>query len=326
VRKLIVQIPCLNEEQTLPITLADIPRQVPGFDVVEVLIIDDGSTDRTVEVAREAGADHILSLPQNRGLAMAFTAGLDESVRQGADVIVHTDADNQYAGSSIPDLVEPIVDGRADLVVGVRPIEQIEEFSFLKKRLQRLGSWVVRRLSSTDVADVTSGFRAYSRDAALRLTVVSEFTYTHETLIQAGRTGMAVVQVPVRVNAQTRPSRLFRSVPQYIRRSLDTIVRIYTVYQPFRIFSGIGLTLLAGALLLGLRYLYFVQLGQGKGHVQSVILAGMLATLGFQAVIVGLLADLIGANRKLLQENLYRVRKLELAGGEAKSKRQPPGD
>ena len=311
-KKLIVQIPCLNEEETIAETIADIPREVPGIDCVEVLVIDDGSTDRTVEVAREAGADHVVSFTQNRGLAAAFMAGLEESVHRGADVIVHTDADNQYAGSSIPDLVRPIVENEADLVVGVRPIEEMEEFSWLKKRLQRLGSWVVQRLSNTTVADVTSGFRAYSREAALRLTVVSEFTYTHETLIQAGRSGIAVAQAPVKVNPKTRPSRLFKSIPQYVRRSLDTIFRIYAVYQPFRVFTGLGLAFFLAGILLGLRYLYFVHIGQGKGHVQSVMLAGVLLILGFQAAIVGLLADLIGANRKLLQEALYRVRRLEL--------------
>lgn len=310
--KLMVQIPCLNEEAHIAATIADIPREVPGFEAVEVLIIDDGSTDHTAQAARQAGADHVVSFPHNRGLAAAFMAGLEESLRLGADVIVHTDADNQYAGASIPDLVRPILDRRADLVVGVRPIEQIEEFSWVKKRLQRLGSWVVRKLSHTEVADVTSGFRAYSREAALRLTVVSEFTYTHETLIQAGRSGIAVEQVPIAVNPATRPSRLFKGIPQYVRRSLGTIFRVYAVYQPFRLFTGIGLALFTAGVLLGIRYVYFVSIGHGRGHVQSVILAGVLMTLGFQAGILGLLADLIGANRKLLQEVLYRVRKLEL--------------
>jgi glycosyltransferase involved in cell wall biosynthesis len=323
-----VQIPCLNEEDQIAATLADIPRQVDGFDVVEVLIIDDGSTDGTVRAAREAGADHVLSFSHNRGLAAAFMAGLEQSLRLGADVIVHTDADNQYNGASIPDLVRPVVQGRADLVVGVRPIEMIEEFSWAKKRLQRLGSWVVRKLSSTEVADVTSGFRAYSREAALRLTVVSEFTYTHETLIQAGRSGMAVTQVPIGVNPATRPSRLFKGIPQYIRRSLDTIFRIYAVYQPFRLFTGIGAVLFFAGVMLGVRYLYFISIGRGQGHVQSVILAGVLMILGFQAGILGMLADLIGANRKLLQETLYRVRRMELetqrdAGAAAGDKPEP---
>ena len=310
-RKLIVQIPCLNEEQVIATTVAQIPRQVPGFDRVEVLIIDDGSTDRTVEVAQAAGADHIVRFPHNRGLALAFLSGLEHSVRLGADVIVHTDADNQYDASCIPALVKPILDGTADIVVGVRPIDDIPEFSWLKKRLQRAGSWLVRKLSNTRVEDVTSGFRAYSRDAALRLTVVSEFTYTHETLIQAGRSGMAVAQVPVRVNPKTRPSRLFRSIPQYIRRSVSTMLRVYAVYQPFKLFATMGAVLFAAGLALCVRYVYFVAIGQGKGHVQSVMLAGVLLILGFQSAVMGLLAELIGANRKLIQEILYRVRKAE---------------
>lgn len=312
--KLIVQIPCFNEEATIARTIADIPRQVPGFDCVEVLVVDDGSEDRTVEAARQAGAEHVVSFAQNRGLAAAFAAGLEASLQQGADAIVHTDADNQYRGDCIPALVAPIVAGQADIVVGVRPIVAHPEFSWAKKRLQRLGSWVVRRLSRTDVADVTSGFRAYNREAALRLTVLSDFTYTHETLIQAGRTGLAVAQVPIEVNLKTRPSRLFGSIPQYIGRSLATIMRVYAVYQPLRLFAGMGLALFAGGLLLGLRYLYLAGIGQGKGHVQSVVLAGVLVILGFQAAMLGLLADLIGANRKLLQETLYRVRRLETQG------------
>lgn len=310
-RKLIIQIPCLNEEQVIATTLAQIPRQVPGFDCVEVLIIDDGSTDRTVEVARAAGADHIVSFPHNRGLALAFLSGLEHSVRLGADVIVHTDADNQYDASCIPALVQPILNGSADLVVGVRPIDDIHEFSWLKKRLQRAGSWLVRKLSNTRVEDVTSGFRAYSRDAALRLTVVSEFTYTHETLIQAGRSGMAVAQVPIRVNPATRPSRLFKSIFQYIRRSVTTMLRVYAVYQPFKLFASMGAVLFAAGLALCVRYLYFVAIGQGRGHVQSVMIAGVLLILGFQSVVMGLLAELMGANRKLIQEVLYRVRKAE---------------
>jgi glycosyltransferase involved in cell wall biosynthesis len=322
VRKLIVQIPCLNEEQVIATTLAQIPRQVPGFDCVEVLIIDDGSTDRTVEVARCAGADHIISFSHNRGLALAFLSGLEHSVRLGADVIVHTDADNQYDASCIPALVQPILDGAADLVVGIRPIDDIQEFSWLKKRLQRAGSWLVRKLSDTRVEDVTSGFRAYSRDAALRLTVLSEFTYTHETLIQAGRSGMAVAQVPVRVNPKTRPSRLFRSIPQYIRRSVMTMLRVYAVYQPFKLFAGMGTILFAAGIALCVRYLYFVAIGQGRGHVQSVMLAGVLLILGFQSVVMGLLAELIGTNRKMIQEVLYRVRKAEANNG---GTRQGPG-
>jgi glycosyltransferase involved in cell wall biosynthesis len=314
VAKLIVQIPCFNEEKTLAATVADIPRQVPGFDVVEVLVIDDGSSDATVEVARKAGVEHVVRFAQNRGLAAAFAAGLEASLRHGATVIVHTDADNQYRGDCIPALVAPIVAGEADMVVGVRPIEDHPEFSWVKKRLQQLGSRVVRGLSRTSVADVTSGFRAYNREAALRLTVLSDFTYTHETLIQAGRTGLAVAQVPIQVNRKTRPSRLFKGMGQYITRSLGTMLRIYAVYQPLKLFATLGAALFGAGVVLGLRYLILARLGQGTGHVQSVMLAGVLMILGFQAVMLGLLADLIGANRKLLQDVVYRVRRLETAG------------
>ena len=307
--KLIVQIPCLNEEQTIAQTLADIPRRVPGIGEVEVLIVDDGSTDNTVAVAREAGADHVLSFPRNRGLAAAFSAGLEECLRLGADVIVHTDADNQYRGECIPSLVQPILEGTADIVVGVRPIEDIRDFSWTKKRLQRLGSWVVRKVSNTDVADVTSGFRAYSREAALRLTVVSAFTYTLETLIQAGRSGLAVCQVPVKTNPQTRPSRLFNSIPGYLWRSVKTIFRIYAVYEPLRFFALVGALFFLPGLALAIRFLYYYITQGGQGHVQSLVLAAVLMMLGVQVAVLGVLADLIGANRKLIQDTMYRLRR-----------------
>ncbi len=310
--KLIVQIPCLNEEQTLPQTIADIPREIEGIDTVEVLVIDDGSTDRTVEVARECGADHVISFAQNRGLAAAWSAGIDRALQLGADIIVNTDADNQYQGGSIPDLVRPIVEGRADMVVGARPIEDIEHFSWTKKRLQRLGSWLVRKVSATTISDATSGFRAYSRAAALRLSVVSAFTYTHETLIQAGRSGLAVTEVPIRTNPKTRESRLFKSIPEYIRRSVNTIVRIYALYEPMALFSTVGAVLGLAALALGVRYLYFVGIGEGKGHVQSVIVAAVLLMLAGQSYVLGMLADLIAANRKLIQDTRARVREMQL--------------
>ncbi|NLO05777.1 MAG: glycosyltransferase family 2 protein [candidate division WS1 bacterium] len=313
--KLIVQIPCLNEEETIPQTIADIPREIEGIDAVEVLVIDDGSSDATVEAARAAGADHVISFAQNRGLAAAWSAGIDAALRLGADVIVNTDADNQYAGSSIPDLVRPIVAGDADMVVGARPIDQIEEFSWMKKRLQRLGSWVVRKVSSTHISDATSGFRAYSRDAAIRLAVVSNFTYTHETLIQAGRTGLAVAEVPIGTNPKTRESRLFRSIPEYIRRSVGTILRIYALYEPLALFNLVAGILLAIGILLGIRYAYFMAIGEGTGHVQSVIVAALLLMLAAQAFALGLLADLIAANRKLIQDARSRLREVQFRDG-----------
>lgn len=311
--KLIVQIPCLNEEKTIAATIADIPREIEGIDAVEVLIVDDGSTDRTVEVACEAGADHVVSFPQNRGLAAAWTAGIDAALNLGADIIVNTDADNQYKGSSIPDLVRPIVRGEADMVVGARPIDQIEEFSWTKKRLQRLGSWVVRRVSNTGISDATSGFRAYSRDAAFELAVVSRFTYTHETLIQAGRTGLAVAEVPVGTNPKTRESRLFKSIPEYIRRSVNTILRIYSLYEPLAFFNAVAAIFFVLAAILSVRYLYFVYIGEGTGHVQSVIIAALLLMLAGQAFALGILADLIAANRKLIQDTRARVREMQSA-------------
>ena len=309
--KLIIQIPCFDEEQTLPQTLNELPGEITGVDIIEVLIIDDGSSDRTVEVAREHGVQHIVSFPRNRGLAYAFKAGLDACLRQGADVIVNTDGDNQYRGEDIRSLVQPIVAGEADMVVGDRRTDQIAEFSFLKKKLQKLGSAVVRQVSRTDVADTTSGFRAFSRDAALRLNLVSEFTYTIETIIQAGQRRMAVTSVPIRTNPKTRPSRLFRGIPQYIRRSVGTIVRIFMMYRPLTVFLWLGGVLSTAGLAVGLRFLYYFFTGGGSGHVQSVVLAAALVMIGVQITVMGLLADLIGANRKLVEDVLVRVKRLE---------------
>ena len=309
--KLLVQIPCLNEEATLPQTVADVPREIPGIDEVRVLVIDDGSTDRTVEVAQQCGVDHILSFTSNKGLATAFAAGLDMCLRLGADIIVHTDADNQYRGDDIPKLIRPILEGKADLVVGCRPIEDMEDFSWLKKRLQRLGSWVVRQVSATNVPDAASGFRAYSREAALRLNVVLDFTYTLETLIQAGRSDLTVAHVPIRANPKTRESRLFHGNLEYVLRSLNTILRIYVLYRPLRAFVTAGALLCLPALALAIRFLYFYLTGSGSGHVQSLMLAAVLMILGFQLGVFGMIADLLAANRKLSQDTLYRLRRLE---------------
>jgi len=312
--KLIIQIPCLNEEKQLPVTLADLPRDVPGFDTVEWLVIDDGSTDRTVEVARQHGVDHIVRLTTNKGLATAFQAGLDAALKLGADVIVNTDADNQYAASDIATLVEPIVAGDADMVIGDRQVMTIEHFSFLKKRLQRLGSWVVRQASGTTVPDATSGFRAYNREAALGLTVVSRFTYTLESLIQAGKSSLAVTHVPVGTNEQLRESRLFTSMWAYIRRNMVAIFRIYTSYHPLRVFTGLSLVVLLAALGAWSPFLWdWIANGDRSGHLQSVVLGGVLFMAAVQIFALGILADAIAAHRTVSQMALQRVRRLELA-------------
>jgi glycosyltransferase involved in cell wall biosynthesis len=311
--KLIVQIPCLNEEASLPETLRGIPRSIPGVDEVEVLVIDDGSTDRTSEVARENGADHILRFTKRKGLAQGFMAGLDACLRLGADVIVNTDADNQYPGHEIPRLIAPILAGSADLVIGDRSVGEIAHFSWTKRRLQRVGSWVVRKVSGTGVPDTTSGFRAMTREAALRINIVSEFTYTLESIIQAGKKRLAVAHLPVEVR-QTRPSRLFSSTWEYVKRSAATILRIYAMYEPFKVFILLGSVLLAGGVVLGLRYAYYhFWLGQLTGHLQSAIVSVLLLILGFQTLQWGIMADLIASNRKLIEDLLYRVRKMEAA-------------
>ena len=310
--KLIVQIPCLNEEDTLPRTVADIPRRIPGIDEVEILIVDDGSTDRTVEVAREAGVDHIIRHRNTKGLARTFRTGIDSCLRRGADIIVNTDGDNQYCGADIPKLIAPILEGRADIVVGDRQTHAIAHFSAFKKFLQKAGSAVVRRLSNTGVPDAVSGFRAISREAALQLNIVSPFSYTIEMLIQAGRKYMSVESVPVRTNAKTRDSRLFRSVPKFLERSLTTMVRMYSMYRPLKLFFAIGLLLsLAGAAPV-VRFLYFYFNGDGDGHVQSLILGGVLLIIGFMTFMIGLVADLINFNRQLVEITLEKVRRIEL--------------
>lgn len=305
---LIIQIPAYNEAETIGATLAALPRHVPGFSKVEWLLVDDGSRDDTVAAARAAGIDHVVSLSHNRGLASAFMAGLEASLKLGADVIVNTDADNQYDASGIPDLVRPICEGRAVMVVGERPIAQIREFSAIKRLLQKLGSAVVRFVSATDVPDAPSGFRAIHREAALQLYVFSNYTYTLETLIQAGRKNLPVTSVPVRVNPVARPSRLVRSVPGYVARSLLTIFRIFVLYKPFRFFFVIGTLFLLPGAAIGIRFLFAYFAGAGQGHVQSLILAAILIVLAFLTYAAGLVADLIAANRRLLEE--VRMRQL----------------
>ena len=309
--KVIVQIPCYNEEATLPQTLADIPRRIDGIDQVEVLVVDDGSSDDTAGAARRAGADHVVRHTRNRGLARAFRTGIDTSLALGADILVNTDADNQYAGSAIPELIRPILEGRADIVIGDRGTDRLPHFSRNKRLLQRLGSFVVRRLSGTSVPDAVSGFRALSRAAALRLNVVSSFSYTIEMLIQAGNERMAVASVPVPVNPQTRESRLFRSVPQFLLQSLRTMVRTYTMYKPLRVFTCLGLTLVLIGALPVTRFLIFFFQGQGGGHLQSLVLGGVLLVSGFVSLLVGVVADLIAVNRSLLEDLLEKVRRLE---------------
>ena len=311
--KLIVQIPCFNEEQTLPQTLADIPRAIPGVDEVEILIIDDGSSDRTVAVAHTLGVEHVVLHRSNKGLAHAFRSGLGAALAAGADIIVNTDGDNQYAGADIPKLIAPILEGRAEIVVGDRQTGKVPHFSRLKKRLQWLGSAVVRALSKTDVPDAVSGFRALSREAALNINIVSRFSYTIEMLIQAGRKGMAITSVPVATNPKTRDSRLFKSIPGFVARSVSTMLRMYAMYQPMRAFWYIGLALTGLGLLPILRFLYFYLFESGDGHVQSLILGGVLVVIGLTTFLIGLLADLIGFNRQLIELTLEKVRRLELA-------------
>ena len=318
--RLIVQIPCLNEEATLPVALADLPREVEGFDEVEWLVIDDGSTDRTVEAAREGGVDHIVRLTNNKGLAAAFQAGIDAALKLGADVIVNTDADNQYRASDIPKLVEPILAGRADMVVGDRRVGEIEHFSPAKRALQRLGSWVVRRASGTTVPDTTSGFRAYNREAALQLQVVSNFTYTLESLIQAGKMLVAVEHVPVEVNPVTRPSRLFGSTGTYVRRNALAIFRSYALYEPLRVFSTVAALFAAGAVVSWLPFLIdWIGTGDRSGHVQSLILGAVLALIAVQMLALGIVGDALAGQRVMVQRVYERVRRLELEAGVAPS-------
>ncbi len=310
--KLVVQIPCLNEEESLPAALRVIPRQIEGIDEVIILVIDDGSTDRTAEVARSNGADHVLRFTRHKGLASGFMAGLDASLKLGADIIVNTDADNQYPAADIPRLIAPILRGEADMTIGDRQVSEVAHFSWMKQRLQMVGSWVVRKVSGTDVPDTTSGFRAFSREAALRINIVSEFTYTLESIIQAGKKRLAIAHLPIETR-HTRPSRLFGSTAEYVKRSVATILRIYAMYEPFKVFMILGSLLFSAGALLGLRYAFFWWHGDIRGHLQSAILSVLLLILGFQTLQWGLMADLIASNRKLIEDVLYRVRKAEIS-------------
>ena len=321
-KKLVIQIPCYNEEQTLGVALAALPRTVPGIDKVEWLVVDDGSTDRTVEVAREHGVDHVVRLPKNQGLARGFMAGLAASLRAGADIIVNTDADNQYCADDIPALIQPILDGEAEIVVGARPIPDIAHFSPVKKRLQRFGSWVVRVASNTDVPDAPSGFRAMSRDAAMRLNVFNQYTYTLETIIQAGQKNMAITSVPVRVNEDLRPSRLVKSIPSYVKRSILTIFRIFVTYQPFKSFAWPGVICVGVGLAIGLRFAWFYLIGNGAGHVQSLILAALLLGTGFFLLVMGMMAELVGVNRTLLEDLRWQIMSLRHLSGRPRTDAQ----
>ncbi|MHB8533180.1 MAG: glycosyltransferase family 2 protein [Solirubrobacteraceae bacterium] len=321
--KLIIQIPCFNEAEQLPATLADLPRELPGFDALEWLVIDDGSQDDTVAVARAHGVDHLVTLTNNKGLATAFQAGIDASLKLGADVIVNTDADNQYHGPDVARLVQPILEGRADMVVGDREVSGIEHFSPLKKMLQRLGSWVVRQASSTSVPDTTSGFRAYNREAAIQMMVVSKFTYTLETIIQAGKMFVAVDHVPVRTNPQTRESRLFPSMGAYVRRNAVSIFRIYAQYEPLRVFWSLALLIGLASVAVWIRFAVSYVEGNGKGHVQSLILGAVLFIAAVVLWALGVIGDLLAAQRVMTQRTFERVRRIELQLGVEPSHYEP---
>lgn len=309
--KLIIQIPCYNEEKTLHITLKELPRKVKGFDKVEWLIINDGSKDNTVKVAKENGVDHIVSFTKNQGLARGFMAGIDACLKLGADVIVNTDADNQYNAKDIPVLVKPILENKADIVIGERPIKSIKHFSPIKKILQKFGSLTIRMASHTKIADAPSGFRAISRDAALKLNVFNNYTYTLETIIQAGMKNMAIISVPIKVNEDLRPSRLVKSIFSYINKSIITILRIFIVYKPLKFFMTIGSVFFIAGLLIGLRFLYYFFTTGGQGHIQSLILSSILLLMGVQIGVMAFIGDLLSVNRSLIEDVQYRLRKLE---------------
>lgn len=309
--KLIIQIPCYNEAETLEIALNDLPREIDGIDEIEYLIIDDGCKDNTVEVAKQWGVHHVVSFTRNKGLAKGFMAGLDACLRNGADIIVNTDADNQYCAADIPKLIQPILEKQADIVIGERPIDDTEHFSWLKKRLQHFGSWVVRKASHTDIPDAPSGFRAFSREAAMRINVINDYTYTLETIVQAGRNKMAITSVPVRTNPELRKSRLFHSMFGYIKKSILTIIRALMMYKPLYCFTMVAIVPSLIGFIIGVRFLVFYFMGKGSGHTQSLMLACTLLIIGFITFVIGMLADVIAANRKILEDTQYHIRKLE---------------
>lgn len=309
--KLIIQIPCYNEAETLEIALNDLPKHLKGIDEIEYLIIDDGSQDETVKVAEKWGVHHIVSFHQNKGLAKGFMAGLDGCLKNGADIIVNTDADNQYQAEDIQKLIQPILDGKADMVIGERPIDETEHFSLIKKKLQHFGSWVVRRASNTDIPDAPSGFRALSREAAMHINVVNDYTYTLETIVQAGREKIAIASVPIRTNAELRPSRLFKSIWSYVKKSIVTIVRAYMMYKPLRCFTFLAMLPTVLGLGIGVRYLLYMAAGRAGGHIQSLILGCTLIIIGFLTFMIGLVADVIAANRRILQDAQYHTRRME---------------
>lgn len=307
--KLIIQIPCYNEAETLEIALNDLPRQIDGIDEIEYLIIDDGCKDNTVEVAKNWGVHHVVSFPQNKGLAKGFMAGLDECLRNGADIIVNTDADNQYCAADIPKLIQPILEHKADIVIGERPIDETENFSWMKKKLQHFGSWVVRKASKTNIPDAPSGFRAFSRDAAMRVNVINDYTYTLETIVQAGRNRMAITSVPVRTNPELRKSRLFHSMYAYVKKSMLTILRALMMYKPLYCFSVVAIIPILIGIGIGIRFMVLYMNGYGTGHTQSLILACTLIIIGFVTFVIGMLADVISANRKILEDVQYHLKR-----------------
>lgn len=309
--KLIIQIPCFNEAETLEIALNALPKQIEGIDTIEYLIINDGSKDSTVEVARNWGVNYVVNFRCNKGLAKGFMAGIDACLRNDADIIVNTDADNQYNADDIEKLVRPILEGKTDIVIGARPVDDTKHWSWLKKKLQHFGSWVVRKASKSDIPDAPSGFRAYSREAAMRLNVTNEYTYTLETIVQAGRTKIAQTSVPIRTNGELRPSRLFNSMFGYVKKSMLTIIRAYIMYKPLKFFTIVGAIPFLGGVGVGIRFIVYLCMGQSDGHIQSLILAAILILIGFMTFVIGLQADIIAANRKILEDVQYHVRKLD---------------
>lgn len=309
--KLIIQIPCYNEAETLEIALNDLPKKIEGIDTIEYLIINDGSHDNTVEVAKKWGVNYVVNFKNNKGLAKGFLAGLDAAIRNGADIIVNTDADNQYSGEDIEKIVRPILEGKSDIVIGERPIDDTEHFSPLKKKLQHLGSWVVRKASRTNIPDAPSGFRAYSKEAAMRMNVVNEYTYTLETIVQAGRNKMAISSVPISTNPELRESRLFKSMFGYVKKSMLTIARAFIMYRPLKFFSILGGISVVIGMGIGARFLFYWLRGSGNGHIQSLVLASMMIVVGVQTIVVGLQGDIISSNRKLLEDIQYRVKRLD---------------